>query len=120
MNKIHENMYNYTIYLSYLLYAFAIFGITKYAPQYLDTLKNIIKIYVSLVLVIKFNPFTNKTNYLSDFDRRLIFSSGMFLLLSTSIISIIEHYISNILDINISNIVKTAPVSNMVSILSVI
>ena len=39
-------------------------------------------------------------------------------LLLVSIISIIEHYISNILDINISNIVKTAPVSNMVSILS--
>ena len=110
MNKIHENMYNYAIYLSYLLYAFAIFGITKYAPQYLAALKNIIKIYVSLVLVIKFNPFTNKSNYLSDFDRKLVFSSGMFLLLSTSIISIIEHYISNI--------IKTTQMSNMVSVLS--
>lgn len=107
MNKLHENMYNYAIYLTYLLYAFAIFGVTKYAPQYLTNLKNIIKIYVSLVLVIKFNPITNKTNYVSNFDRKLVFSSGMFLFLSTSIISVIEHYIGNI--------VKLTPLDSIIS-----
>ena len=107
MNKLHERIYNYILYLTYILYGLAIFGITKYAPDYLDVLKNIIKIYVSLILLIKFNPLIKTSNCMSDFDRNIVFSSGIFLLLSTSIISIIEYYFIDI--------IKYTPINNIVS-----
>lgn len=108
MNKLHENVYTYTIYITYLLYGLAIFGITNYAPAYLDILKNIIKIYVSFILIIKFNPFSKASKYMSDFDRKIVFSSGVFLFLSTSIISIIEYYFIGI--------VKYTPINKYIDI----
>ena len=105
--KIHEAIYNYAIYISYILYILIIFGITKYAPQYLDMLKNIIKIYVSIILIVKFNPYTFKEKKISEFDSRLVFSSGIFLLLSTSIISILEKYFIDI--------IKNTPINNIVN-----
>lgn len=92
MKELHERIYTYAVYISYILYALILFGITKYAPQYLDTLRNFIKIYISLILIIKFNPFVERKKYMSEFDRKLVFSSGIFLLLTTSIITIVEKY----------------------------
>ena len=91
--KLYENIYRYIIYFvyfTYFLYILAIFGITKYAPTYLTTLRNVIKIYVSLILIIKFNPITFKGDRISKFDKNLIFSSALFLLLSTSLITFLE------------------------------
>ena len=98
MTKIHERVYNYAIYGSYILYALILFGISSYAPAYLEMLKNFIKIYISLILIIKFNPFMRDTKYMSEFDRKIVFSSGIFLLLTTSIISIVEHFLVKTLD----------------------
>ena len=46
MTKLHESVYNYAIYGSYILYALILFGISSYAPAYLDMLKKIIKIKI--------------------------------------------------------------------------
>ena len=98
MSELHERLYDYAIYISYILYALALFGLSNYAPQYLDLLRDFIKVYISLVLIIKFNPFTHKSGYISTFDKKLVFSSGIFLLLTTSITSLVENYIINIVD----------------------
>ena len=96
MTPLHETVYTYTLYASYILYAIVLFGITKFAPQYLEYLKNFIKIYISLVLIIKFNPFAKSGKHLSDFDRKVVFSAGIYLLLTTSIISIVEVVLERI------------------------
>ena len=86
------------LHLTYFLYFIAIFGVLKFAPHYLEDLRNFIKIFISGILIIKFNPFTNKKKILTDIDRHIVFSAGCFLLLSTSIISIIKHYTNKILN----------------------
>ena len=96
MTQLHETVYTYTLYASYILYVIVLFGITKFAPQYLDYLKNFIKIYISLLLIIKFNPFIKSRKHLSDFDRKVVFSAGIYLLLTTSIISIVEVVLERI------------------------
>ena len=96
MSAIHEKIYDYAVYGSYILYGLALFGITSFAPDYLDSLRNIIKIYISFILIIRFNPFTNKNSTISKFDKRLVFSSAIFLLLTTSITSLVEHFIFKI------------------------
>ncbi len=100
--KYYEHIYEYLLYISYMMYIFIIFGVTKYAPEYLNSLKNIIKVYISLILIIKFNPFNFKERKLREFDNRLVFSAAIFLLLSTSMITFIENYLKkyilNIID----------------------
>ncbi len=45
MSELHERLYNYAIYISYILYALALFGLSNYAPEYLDLLRDFIKLY---------------------------------------------------------------------------
>lgn len=93
MTLIQETIYDYAIYGSYILYLLALFGITNYAPTYLDWLKNAIKIYISVLLIWRFNPLSQTRENLSRFDRKIVFSAGVFLLLTTSITSFFEHFI---------------------------
>ena len=60
-------------------------------PRYLDTLNLIIKVYVSLFLIIRFNPFIKLK--INNFDRKIIFSSGIFLLSTTAITEFIKSFI---------------------------
>ena len=94
MLKLYKKIILYGLNLSFLLYIFVIFGITNYAPHYLDALRYILKIYIGLLLVIIYNPFkiiNNKS--FNDDDRKIVFSSGLFLLLSTGLFSGVELYI---------------------------
>ena len=82
--KVQEKIFVFTIILSYILYFIAILGVSTQAPIYLSYLEIFIKVYVSLFLIIRFNPFSHiKFTHL---DRRIAFSAGVFLF-STSIIN---------------------------------
>ena len=67
-------------------------GIGGFAPQYLQYLKAFLQIYIGVLLVITYNPFTYRDHQFGEFDRHLVFSSGIFLLLSTTIIGSFEQY----------------------------
>jgi hypothetical protein len=83
MVKYHQAFFDVVLYTSYLLYIIAYLGIEYYNPKYLDMLENIIKYYVIGFLLIRFNPFTNNT--FNEFDRKIVFSSAIFLLATTTI-----------------------------------
>ena len=89
----YETLYNVAEISSYILYFLTLIGITTFAPQYLEHLRNFIKIGISLFLIYKFHPFI-KNYKISKFDRRLIFSCALFLLLTTSLISLVSHYLN--------------------------
>jgi hypothetical protein len=48
------------------------------------------KIYVSIFLIIRFNPFTK--NEFNDLDRKFAFTSGMLILSTSAIAQIAEKY----------------------------
>lgn len=108
MSKFHEELYKYAVYISYILYIIVLLGLSKYAPQYLDLLRDFIKIYISLILIIKFNPLKTNSSYMSEFDKKLVFSSGVFLLLTTSLTSFVEKYLNNI--VKKDNLISTLTV----------
>jgi len=83
MVKYHQAFFDVALYTSYVLYIVAYFGIEYYNPTYLDMLENFIKYYVIGFLLIRFNPFTN--NAFNEFDRKIVFSSAIFLLATTTI-----------------------------------
>lgn len=91
----YENMFLYLLYFSWILYIIVLLGITTKAPDYLSSLQNVLKIYIALFLIIKFNIY-NKDDQMSKFDKRIAFSAGVFLLLTTTITNIVEKYISEI------------------------
>lgn len=95
MTKLYENIFLYATYTSYLLYAIALFGLSSIAPHYLDNLRNYLKIYVALVLIYLYNPVTYKNKKFTDFDRRIVFSAGIFLLFTTTLTSFVERIIFN-------------------------
>ena len=98
----HHDFFIYGTYLSYILFAMTLTGILYINPVYLSTLRTILKYYVCAVLLLRFNPFVKWSNKASDveFNRRIAFSAGIFLLLTTTVTSIMEGYLKNILKIN--------------------
>jgi hypothetical protein len=93
MNKIYEKLFLYSVNTSYVLYIIALFGIGGFAPYYLEHLRTFLKYYIGLLLIFLYNPITYKNRQFSEFDRKVVFSSATFLLLSTTLISGVEEYI---------------------------
>lgn len=95
-SKWHKNIYMYALYLSYALFFIAFTGIFAVSPQYLTTLETIIKYYVCGFLLLRFNPWVSKRirnkSENAEFDRRVAFSAGVFLLLSTAFTDIAKKY----------------------------
>lgn len=83
LDSVQKTGWKYTVYILYILYFLTIFGLSRAAPQYLDTVNNSLRTYVSIFLIIRYNPFVKIAKF-TDFDREIIFSSGVFLLLSTA------------------------------------
>lgn len=95
LSNINEKIFLYSMNASYVLYFFVLLGIGNFAPHYLELLKNFLKIFVGALLFIRYNPITYKEKRFSEFDRRLVFSSSIFLLLSTALVSSIETKLKN-------------------------
>mgnify|MGYP001298095993 CR=1 FL=1 len=92
-NKIYQNIFQYGLNASYVLYFLAILGAGSMAPEYLSTLRGFLKIYIGLLLVGLYNPLTYKERNFTEQDRKLVFSAGVFLLLSTTLVSTVERYV---------------------------
>lgn len=82
MKNFHQNIFYIALYLSYFLYIIAFFKIESYDPKYLELLDTIIKYYVIIFLLLRFNPFVKQK--FNEFDRTIVFSSAIFLLTTTA------------------------------------
>lgn len=90
---LQENTFQYVSYFSYILYFLVLFGISYSAPKYLYLLNIYMPIYVSLFLLIRFNPW--KRFSFTDYDRKIAFQAGIFLLLTTSLNTLLDKYFFN-------------------------
>jgi hypothetical protein len=95
IHKIQENMYDFIMIFTYFLYFAIALGISAAAPKYLDLVNYYTKIYISIFLILRFNPFT-KIRFTS-LDKKIAFTAGIFVLLSTfPIYKILISYLTNI------------------------
>jgi hypothetical protein len=67
-------------------------GLSVNAPEYLNTIQSFMRIYISLFLIYRFNSF--RTVKFTDYDAKISFSAGLFLLGTTAIDGIIKYFIS--------------------------
>lgn len=93
--KFSELVFLYLINISFVLYIIVLLGVGGFAPKYFHYLKTFLQIYIGILLVIRYNPITYKGRDFGEFDRQLVFSSGIFLLLSTALIGSIQNYLQN-------------------------
>ena len=103
ISKANQLFFLYSLRASFLLYIIVLLGVGGFAPQYLEYLKSFLRIYIGFLLVIYYNPITYKERKFGEFDRQLVFSSGVFLLLSSTIIGSIESYLQSNAKYIISN-----------------
>jgi hypothetical protein len=103
--RYHEYLFDIMLVLTYLIYFGALIGVTILAPDYVSSLDYYIKLYISLFLIIRFNPFV--TYEFTKFDKKIAYNAGVFLLATTAFTSIIKNYFSkaqlrfkNFVDIN--------------------
>ena len=103
ITKFSELIFIYSLNISFLLYIIVLLGIGGFAPRYLQQLKTFLQVYIGILLVINYNPFTYTQRQFGEFDRQLVFSSGIFLLLSNTIIGSFESQLQNTAKEVISN-----------------
>jgi len=94
LHIFQSNAFTIITYLTWFLYFAILLGLSANAPQYLDSLQYYVKIYVSLFLILRFNPFTY-TRF-TELDARIAFSAGLFLLTTTAIDQILIEYFEDL------------------------
>ena len=105
-SKWHRNIYIYAIYASYVLIIIAFTGFFYISPKYLTTLEDWIKYYVIAFLLLRFNPWISNIKDRrenAEVDRKIAFSAGIFLLLTTAATDVAMNSLSHI-GIPINNI----------------
>jgi hypothetical protein len=82
---------------TWVLYIIVALGLSLHAPNYLDTLKEYTKLYISLFLILRFNPFYHPwfKNTFTLLDQRIVFNAGIFLLTTTFVNNWIDSYVNN-------------------------
>ena len=89
----HQSAYRYGVYASYALFALAFTGIVSSAPRYLDVLEAALRYYVAIFLVVRFGPWVRTGGRMEEFDRRVAFSAGLFLLLTSTAVAVAKEYL---------------------------
>lgn len=87
---VQNHAFSIFIIISYISYISLAIGIKIVSPDDLETLDYFAKIYVSLFLLYRFNPF-NKIVF-NELDRKIAFSAGVFLMTTTVINELVQHY----------------------------
>ena len=85
------HIYNILTYASFLLYIISTIDLYDTAPQYILYIDIALKLFIGLFLIFRFNPLV-KIQF-NDFDKQIIFSAGIFILLSSTITTFILNKI---------------------------
>lgn len=111
----YENIIYYYWYISQIIIYFLYFCIGLYitgfvkddkASSYLMIIDSYVKLIISLFLIYKFNMFQKNIKF-TEFDRRIVFQTGVFLLFTMIYNNLLIYYINDIKNIlfkfNINN-----------------
>jgi hypothetical protein len=90
IHHFQEKAFDYVFYFSYLLYFLFAIGFANNAPEYLVPLEFYTKIYVSLFLILRFNPFRN-VNF-TELDKKIAFNAGIFIITATLLNKSLYYY----------------------------
>ena len=93
----HKSMYHAGYIVYYILYVLSLVGFQLVAPKYLEYFTAAVKVYISFLLMYKFNPFT-KQSPVTMYDREIIFSASILLFLTTVVGDLLTKMNKNLAD----------------------
>jgi len=80
VEPLHQRLYTYGLYTSYVLYAIVSLGLWSSGSEIVSSLDYLLNLYISIFLIYNFNPY-RKTR-VSEFGRGIAFSAGALLLIT--------------------------------------
>lgn len=93
-NKWHPYLYSLIRWGFWVIYIISFLGVAIIDPTYIYMVDNVAKLYVALLLMIKFNPFIKYTK-MTKFDKQIAWNAGLFLFLSSTFFVAVKRYISS-------------------------
>ena len=103
-SHLSRYIYNIITYVSSLIYIISAMGLYDTAPQYIIYIDIALKLFIGLFLIFRFNPLV-KIRF-NDFDKQIIFSAGIFILLSTTITTFMLNKIQYKIKHNVKKVVS--------------
>ena len=91
--KTQYRIFNWAIIAIYVLTIAAMLGISSTAPEYLNILRAGIQIYVGLFLIYRFHPFRTGKNNFSELDRKVAYTAGAFITMTTILGTTLNRYL---------------------------
>ena len=87
-----EDVYYYLLYTFYVLYILVILNLSYFnsMTKYLPAIQSALKYFVIIFLIVRFNPYSNAK--ITEFDKKIIFSSSFFLLSTTTFTDLLLTY----------------------------
>lgn len=80
VEPLHQRLYTYGLYTSYVLYAVVSLGLWSSGTEIVSSLDYLLNLYISIFLIYNFNPYRKKR--VSEFGRGIAFSAGVLLLIT--------------------------------------
>ena len=102
LNDFQERIFDIFIYFSYFIIIISFLGFSNTSPKFLETIDYYIRIYICLFLIWRFNPLRKIDNF-TDFDRKIAFSAGMFIITTSALNQYLVYFKENIKNIFTSN-----------------
>ena len=94
IHDFQNRMFDIVLYITYILYIAIALGISANAPEYLDALQYYMKLYVSLFLIYRFNPFRRVK--FTKLDAKIAFNAGLALFATSALNGVLKTYLDNL------------------------
>ena len=94
---IHEYIFDITVFLIHAGYIAMAVGALSQEPRILSIIDYWIKVFVGLFLLYRFNPYVHIK--FTDFDRKVVFSAGMFVFVTTVVNTYLISYVKKAKDL---------------------
>jgi hypothetical protein len=89
--NFHTGAYLWTMFIIHLTYAIVLIGFVETEPHYLATIEYYVKVYASIFLILRFNPYYH-TGKFTEIDRRIVYSVALFILTTSVLKHVIDRY----------------------------
>ena len=86
-----QKIYTIIMYILYLLKFFVYTNKFNINPEYINLLNSINIYIIAFYIIYRFNPYNNVK--FNNFDKNIIFSSGLLLIFSNTFIGYYEKYL---------------------------
>ena len=84
------SVFDITVFLIHIGYIALAIGILREEPLILSVIDYWIKVFVGLFLLYRFNPYVHIK--FTEFDRKVIFSAGLFMIITTVVNTYLINY----------------------------